>query len=129
MDLSRYRIVFISILITLALPACSTLPPTAQQYASFSDYAEAVFRHQNDLTSRIMMMTNNGGLEDSEQAMYDACQLLNEYAERELNGESMGVFFRRRVQASIENCDQKIHDLENLLVELDKSSKQPGNAD
>lgn len=127
MDLSCYRIFVITACITLALPACSSLPPAAQEYDSFADYAEAVFRHQNDLTSRIMMMPNDAGnLEDAEQSMNDACHLLNEYAERELNGETMSIFFRRRVQASIENCDQKIQNLENLLVELDKSPKHSG---
>jgi len=127
MDLSRYKTFFI--ITTLVSPACSSLPPAAQQYDSFAEYAEAVFRHQNSLTSRIMMMnesnpvSGNDRLQNAEQEMNNACYLLNEYAEHEINGESMGIFFKRRVQASIENCDIKIQNLEHMLVELNKSSK------
>ena len=134
MDLSRYRIFPITAAIAFALPACSTLPPAAQQYDSFAEYAEAVFRHQNDLTSRIMMMNEtydleNDRLESAEEDMNDACHLLNEYAEHEIDGDSMGIFFRRRVQASIENCDLKIQKLEDILAELDQTSKPPDAID
>lgn len=100
---------------------CSTLPPRAQRYDSFAEYAESVFRHQNELTSRLIMMDEDGALGDNarlqnaEQEMNDACYLLNEYAEHEMAGESMGLFFKRQVQASIEKCDRKIQKLETLL--------------
>lgn len=107
------------ILMLLATTACSTLPPAAKDYDNFSDYAESVFRHQNVLSSRLMMLSDtvadNENLEDAEQDMNDACHLLNEYAEHEMSGESMGLFFKRRVKASIEECDNKIHRLEELL--------------
>jgi hypothetical protein len=45
---------------------------------------------------------------------------LNEYAEHEMENESMGLFFKREVQSSIENCDQKIHSLEAMLIKADK---------
>lgn len=66
--------------------------------------------------------SENDRLQNAEQEMNDACHLLNEYAEHEINGESMSLFFQRKVQASIENCDHKIQNLENMLVELDKSA-------
>jgi len=133
MDLPRYKPFSIIAAVVLASTACSSLPPAAQQYNSFAEYAEAVFRHQNQITSRIMMMSEtdvfseNNRLQNAEQAMNDACHLLNEYAEHEMNGDSMGIFFQRRVQASIENCDDKIQTLENMLVELNDSSR-PSNA-
>lgn len=104
----------------LATAACTTLPPAAKAYDNFADYAESVFRHQNVLTSRLMMMNDfdNEKLEDAEQEMNDACHLLNEYAEREMAGESMGLFFKREVQASIEICDEQIQNLETLLTEI-----------
>ncbi|MGY6274949.1 hypothetical protein [Methylomonas sp. MgM2] len=127
MDVPRYKIFRIVTTIVLTLPACSTLPPAAQNYDSFAEYAEAVFRHQNELTSRIMMLSDtdyfseNDRLQRAEQAMNDACHLLNEYAEHEIDGEAMGIFFQRKVQSSIENCDVKIKHLENMLAELTKS--------
>lgn len=123
MVLSGYRIFLVVLL--LGTTACSTLPPAAKNYDSFSAYAEAVFRHQNVLTSRLMMMYSSGAvvdsepLEDAEQAMNDACHLLNEYAEHEMEGESMGFLFKRRVQSSVENCDRKIEKLEALMAEIE----------
>lgn len=105
-----------------ALASCTSLPPSAQQFDSFADYAESVFRHQNDLISRLMMLNEteqleeNAEIEQAEQAMQEACQLLNEYAERESDGELIGPFFKRKVQASIENCDRNIQQLETLLA-------------
>lgn len=133
MDLPRFKPFSIIATAVLASTACSSLPPAAQQYKTFAEYAEAVFRHQNQITSRIMMLSEtdvfseNKQLQNAEQAMNDACHLLNEYAEHEMNGDSMSIFFKRRVQASIENCDDKIHTLEIMLVELDESSS-PSNA-
>lgn len=103
---------------------CASLPASAQQYENFSQYAEAVFRHQNDLISRMMMLKEQGQLpenddiEEAEQAMFDACHLLNEYAEHEVDGESMGWWFQRRVQSSIEHCDESIHELEDALTSI-----------
>jgi hypothetical protein len=121
MALSGYN--FFSVVALLSTTACTTLPPAAKEYDSFSAYAESVFRHQNDLISRMMMRNDaddNPELEDAEDAMNDACHLLNEYAEHEMENESMGLFFKREVQSSIENCDQKIHSLEAMLIKADK---------
>lgn len=128
MVLSGYK--FFLVLILLGTTACSTLPPAAQEYDSFAAYAESVFRHQNKLISRLMMMNGSvalddneafeAALENAEQSMNDACRLLNEYAENEMEGESMSLFFKHRVKASIESCDLKIQELEAMLAELDK---------
>ena len=121
MALSGYKYFWVAVL--LSTTACSTLPPSAKQYDSFSAYAESVFRHQNDLISRLMMRNDtddNPELEDAEDAMNDACHLLNEYAEHEIEHESMGLFFKRKVQTSIEECDQKIQTLEAMLLKADK---------
>lgn len=117
MALSGYKnFLFVMLLGTTA---CTTLPPAAKAYDNFADYAESVFRHQNVLISRLMMMNDNDNekLENAEQEMNDACYLLNEYAEHEMAGESMSLFFKRKVQASIETCDQQIQNLETLLTE------------
>lgn len=126
MVLSYYNSFLITLLVMVVSVACSTLPPNAKQYDSFATYAEAVFRHQNKLVSRIMILSDadilpeDDSLEDAEQSMYDACHLLNEYAEHESNGESMGLFFKHRVQASIENCDYNIQRLEAIVAEIEK---------
>lgn len=84
-------------------------------------YAESVFRRQNAVTSRIMMsmdenLAGDGRLHKAEVAMYDACRLLNEYSSREINGEPMGVMFKRRVRESIKDCDESIKRVEVILA-------------
>lgn len=126
MVLPAYRTFLLVTALLLKTTACTTLPSASKEYDSFAAYAEAVFRHQNDLTSRLMALSDSEQLEDdeaveeAEQAMIDACHLLNEYAEMENSGESPGLFFKREVQASIETCDQKIEQLEALLTSVKK---------
>lgn len=105
--------------------ACASLPPEAAKFDNFSDYAEAVFKHQNQIISRMMLLDDSEQLPDSdeldqhEQAMRNACHLLNEYAEKEIDGEFISPFFTQTVQDSIEGCDKSLHQLEKLL---DKST-------
>ena len=107
------------------LTGCATLPPHST-HKSFASYAESVFRHQNEVSSRLMMLSDADQLPDSEafenaeESMADACHLLNEYAERESNGESMSWRFEAKVQASIEGCDASIQKMEELLVGVSK---------
>ena len=125
MFLSRSKLALLTATLLLET-ACTTLPPAAQSFDSFASYAESVFRHQNLLISRLMMLNENDGLagnpdiEAAEQAMNNACQLLNEYAEKELEGKSSGFLFKREVQTSIEDCDLKVQSLETLLAEIEK---------
>ncbi len=70
--------------------------------------------NENDL------LADNPDIEAAEQAMNNACHLLNEYAEKELEGKSSGFLFKREVQASIEDCDRKIQTLETLLAGVDQ---------
>lgn len=108
----------------MLLAACAALPPTAKEFASFSDYAESVFRRQNALSSRLMMLNetdqipDDDQLEGDEQAMHDACHLLNEYAEMEISGEFINPLFASSVQGSIETCEQRIATLESRLNRL-----------
>ncbi|OAH99508.1 hypothetical protein A1353_20620 [Methylomonas methanica] len=104
---------------------CASVPANSQ-HDSFADYAESVFRHQSTVLSRLMMLSEADQLPENEifanteQAMHDACQLLNEYAERESDGEHMGLRFKAKVQASIEGCDTSIQKMEALLAVIDQ---------
>ena len=120
MEYSRTKLGLLIIALPLTLGACSTLPPNSGQ-SSFSGYAEAVFRHQNELGSHLMMLSDADQLPDddefekTEQAMTDACHLLNDYAERENNGDNIGLHFKTKVQASVEGCDASVKKMEALL--------------
>jgi hypothetical protein len=102
---------------------CASLPPHSG-YSDFPSYAEAVFRHQNQLSSRIIQLNemelipDADEYQDAEDAMIDACELLNEYAERQSNHESMGWRFKSKVQSSVLGCDNGIKHLEGLLDKL-----------
>jgi hypothetical protein len=119
-DCFKHRLGWLLLALSLTMCACSSLPANSGQ-SNFSGYAEAVFRHQNELGSRLMMLSNSDQLPDNdefdqaEQAMTEACHLLNEYAERENNGESIGLRFKTKVQASVEGCDVSVQKMEALL--------------
>lgn len=85
-----------------------------------AEHAEAVFRRQNALTSRIMMsadeaMQDDTRLYEAEMKMHDACKLLNEYSTREIEEKPLGMLFKRRVRASIKACEDSIRAVESAL--------------
>ena len=125
MILSRLKFVMLITWLGYGLMGCATAPPNSG-HESFYSYAESVLRHQNELSSRLMMLSDadqlpdNEAFESTEQAMTDACHLLNEYADRESSGESMGLRFKAKVQASVERCDASVQRMEALLESVGK---------
>jgi hypothetical protein len=105
------------------LGACASVPPHSG-YSDFASYAEAVFRHQNQVSSRVIEMNESELIPDSEEyqdaeeSMNEACELLNEYAERQGNHENTGWRFKSKVQSSVRGCDASITRLEELLNKL-----------
>jgi len=124
MVLPRLKLLTVSAILGCGLLGCASVPRNSQ-HVSFADYAESVFRHQNAVISRLMMLNeadllpDNDIFENTEQAMHEACHLLNEYAERESDGESIGLRFKAKVQSSIEGCDESIQKMEALLAGVD----------
>lgn len=106
----------------LTLNSACSIFGDANHPEGFAAYAESVFRHQNKVSSRLMMLNDMDQLPDSESfevaesQMQNACHLLNEYAEHESDGESMSLNFKSKVQDSIELCDQSIERMEALLI-------------
>ena len=108
------------ILLLINLSACAFIESITQD-DELEAYAESVFRRQNSITTTIMMQYEDELPEDSqlnqaEMAMYEACKLLNEYSSREMDGEPMGVLFKRKVKASIKGCDESILKVEAILA-------------
>lgn len=128
MVLSRLKFLPLLVLLVGGPMGCAILPPN-NGHDSFADYAESVFRHQNELNSRLMMLSeaeqlpDDDAFEAAEEAMHDACHLLNEYAERESSGESMGFWFKSKVQASINACNESIRRLESMPCLAEKLKK------
>ncbi|MDD5578593.1 MAG: hypothetical protein PHY16_04840 [Methylobacter sp.] len=93
-----------------------------QTKKEFAHYVEDVFRLQNNMTSRVMMLLesddaikNNYALFQAEQQMQKVCGPLNEYASRESEGLSAGLFLKRRVEKSAVECEQAAREVKSLL--------------
>ncbi len=106
---------------SLLLSGCSVMEMITHEQA-LSSYAESVFRRQNEVTSQLMMLSDDE-LEEPEEVyqaemnMHKACRLLNEYSQREMEGKPIGLLFKKRVRNSLEDCDESIQELEELLEE------------
>jgi prolyl oligopeptidase PreP (S9A serine peptidase family) len=110
----------------LLLFGCANLSTTStsgNNTQSFSAYAENVFRRQNNVTSRVMTLSPEDfsneaqydALLDAEKNMHNACELLNNYAQRIQDGENVSVLYRSRVGIGIKECDRATLKLETLL--------------
>jgi hypothetical protein len=92
-----------------------------QTKQEFSHYVEGVFRLQNSMTSEIMAFletddkSNHDDLLRAEQHMQEACAPLNEYASRESEGLSTGLFLSRRVEKSANDCEKAALKVKSLL--------------
>ena len=112
------------LIVLTGVAGCASMPANSG-HSSFSGYAEAVFRHQNEVSSRLMMLNESDQLPDSEEfdraqtAMDAACQLLNDYVERETGNEDCSWEFKAKVQSSIPECDVRVQRMDALLKKLD----------
>ena len=113
--------------ITFLLTSCSLVNKPFSAVDNIAEYAETLFMHQHSLTQQlIMLFDENANLsEDDEEIilqaelqMHDACRLLNEYANREIDGQRMSVLFKRRVQKSFKACEASVDILEALLLKI-----------
>lgn len=110
---------FATLLLIVACQGCAEVN-SIRRKDEVAKHAEAVFRRQNALTTRIMMSADAEMLDDvrlyeAEMKMHDACKLLNEYSTREIDGKPIGMLFKRRVRASLNACEESIRQVESVL--------------
>ena len=94
---------------------------------NFAAQAEAVFRRQNNATSRVMMLSleewvnpeSAEALLSAEKSMQIACELLNQYAIQSQTESSSSLMLRARAGKSVTSCDHATQTLEKLLENLD----------
>ena len=108
---------FVLVLMTTLLMGCSmpfmggALVKT-QSDSDFARYVEEVFRLQNSVTSELLVLSESDNVNDNinlskaEYSMQEACGPLNEYAEREKDGASIGFFLLQRVKKSAVACEK-----------------------
>ncbi len=119
-------LMLVSIMVTLpgcALPFFGGYGEQGMSREEFTRYVEVVFRLQNSITSEVMILLESDdpqkheGLLQAEQQMQEACRPLNEYASRDIDGLSIGLFLRRRVEKSAIDCERAAQEVKSLLAE------------
>lgn len=110
------------LLASCSIPIVNGYGEKGQSKKDFERYVESVFKLQNQLTSQVMMIAVSGEeYEDydelllAEQQMREACEPLNEYAVKEIEGSRIGFFLRRRVEKSANACERSAIKVGNLL--------------
>ncbi len=111
-----------SLMAGCAVPFWGGYGANGQSREAFAQHVEEVFRLQNQMTSEVMMLLENDQakqpiiLQQAEQHMQQVCSDLNEYASRDIDGLSIGLFLRRRVEKSAIACEQAALAIKPLLA-------------
>ncbi|MFI3187869.1 MAG: hypothetical protein QX198_17985 [Methylococcaceae bacterium] len=92
-----------------------------QSREDFEHHVEEVFRLQNRMTSKVMMILDSDdaikpeALIQAEQHMQQICADLNEYVSRDLDGLNSSFLLRSRVEKSAIDCENAALALERQL--------------
>lgn len=119
----------------LAIAGCIPVPRggdgTDMRFMSsdeLREYAEEVFRHQNRVTTRLMMAPldapsigedDRRRIEQAETRMNNACASLNEIASARSSGEDVDRKLENTVRKQVRTCARETGRLEDLLDALD----------
>jgi len=109
----------------LLLTSCSYIHKPLQLKGDVIEYAETLFKRQNQVTLEVMMLleeeltlAEEDRLSDAELQLHDKCQLLNEMAVYEMSGEEVSYYFQGQVQRSFKACDESVKSLEFILKQI-----------
>lgn len=88
-----------------------------QSLAVFAERVENVFKLQNSMTNAVMLLETEPSetILESEKKMHFACQSLNEYAEREIDGLSADFTLQKKVENTTVDCEKAALQLQTLL--------------
>lgn len=88
-----------------------------QTLAAFAQRVEAVFKFQNSMTNAVMLLETepSSAILDAEQKMHAACEPLNQYAAREMDGLSVDFALQKRVEQTAISCENMALKLQTLL--------------
>lgn len=89
-----------------------------QTLEAFALRVENVFKLQNSMTNAVMLIDDepSQAILDAEQVMELACEPLNEYASREIDGLAADFSLQKRVEQTAVNCEKTAQDLQKLLA-------------
>lgn len=113
-----YRVLFVLVF----LNGCSYTSAPLEFKGETVEYAEILFKRQNQATFSVMMKLEDeltleveGKLSIAELQMHEKCRLLNEMAMHEKSGEKVSLYFKAQVQQSFGACDESVKQLELIL--------------
>ncbi len=112
----------VSLISGCAIPFFGGYGANGQSREAFEHRVEEIFRLQNRMTSEVMMLLETEearkyqALMQAEQHMQQTCADLNKYVSRDMDGLSIGLFLRRRVEKSALDCEQAALVLKALLA-------------
>jgi hypothetical protein len=111
--------------VVATVTSCASLwgyGPDGQTREDFERRVEKAFRLQNSMTSEIMAIQSDGTdrkehlpIIQAEQLMEKNCSDLNEYASRDMDGQSKSIFLLKRVENSVDDCELAARKVEQLL--------------
>jgi len=119
------QIYFTMLISSLLLASCTVVQKPFELKQHATEYAETLYKRQNLATQQVMFLLEEDisaeeeeQLSDAELEMYQACELLNEVASREQEGEAISLYFKKQVQGSFNACDDSVKKMELLLQQL-----------
>lgn len=88
-----------------------------QTLAAFAQRVEDVFKFQNSMTNEVMLLDNKptAAILEAEDKMHAACEPLDEYASREIDGLSADFTLQKRVEQTAISCEKAAKQLQTLL--------------
>lgn len=88
-----------------------------QTLEAFAQRVETVFKFQNSMTNAVMMIDDepSEAILSAEQKMQLACEPLNEYAAREIDGLNADFALQKRVEQTAITCERAAQSLQALL--------------
>lgn len=117
-----YRVLFVLVF----LNGCSYTSAPLEFKGEAVEYAEILFKRQNQATFSVMMMLEDElalDVEDklsiAELHMHEECRLLNEMAMHEKRREKVSLYFKTQVQQSFGTCEESVRQLELILKHED----------
>lgn len=88
-----------------------------QSFAAFAQRVENVFKFQNSMTNAVMLLDSepSQAILNAEKQMHAACEPLDEYASREIDGLSADFTLQKRVEQTAISCEKAAKQLQTLL--------------
>lgn len=88
-----------------------------QSLAAFAQRVENVFKFQNSMTNAVMLLDSEPSqvILNAEKQMHAACEPLDEYASREIDGLSADFALQKRVEQTAISCEKAAKQLQTLL--------------